>query len=216
MRADAGLPTQDEIFDISPFSDDEESDSALPKHEYSRSLKFSLKGWDDKSPRKTKEHGKKSSKKKYGKKKGIETSFTSETNAENLGRHTDGQLFRYNSDNKNEKNQFSGEHATSSHGAGVLTEAFSEAAISNHKHIDEGTVALGTKTTRTIKIKNNRPQSLTNSEDSGMLKTGQGPKLVIHLSGRNKNGNSPPRCEASSLKKGQYLNGMNSTIYGCF
>lgn len=210
LRADAGLPIQDEIFDISPFSDDEESDPALQKNEYSRSLKFSLKGWNDKSPKKTKEYGKKSSKKKYSKKKENEISFTSGTDGENLGRHPDGQLFRYNiGDNKNEKNQFSGEHATSSLDAGILTEAFSEAAISNHKHVNKFTVASGMKTNKTIKIKNNRPRSLTNSEDSGMLKTGQSPKLVIHLGGRNRNATSPPTCEASSLKMS---NGMNSAI----
>ncbi|XP_042066085.1 uncharacterized protein LOC121809496 isoform X3 [Salvia splendens] len=208
LRADAGLPTQEEIFDISPFSDDEESDPASRKNEYNRSLKFSLKGRDEKSPR-SKEYGKKSSKKKYGKKKGNEISFTNGTNTENFGRHTDGQPFGYkSSDNKNEKIQFSEEHATSSSGAGILSEAISEAAISNHKHVDEVIVAAGTKTSRTIKIKNNKPQSLTNSEDSpsGMLKTGQGPKLVIHLGGRNRNANSPPTSEASSLKKGRYSN----------
>ncbi|KAH6824535.1 hypothetical protein C2S53_010349 [Perilla frutescens var. hirtella] len=210
LRADAGLPTQEEIFDISPFSDDEDSDSALPKNDYGRSLKFSLKGWDDKSPGKTKEYGKKSSKKKYGKKNRNETSFTSGTDTENFGRHTDGQMFGYNSgENKNKKIQFSAEHATSSNGAGILTEAISEAAISNHKHVDEIVVAAEKKTSRTIKIKNNKPQSLTNSEDSGahsgIVKTGQGPKLVIHLSGRNRNANSPKR-EASSLKRGQYSN----------
>ncbi|XP_047951829.1 uncharacterized protein LOC125197162 [Salvia hispanica] len=209
LRADAGLPTQEEIFDISPFSDDEESDPASRKNEYNRSLKFSLKGRDEKSPRRTKEYGKKSSNKKHGKKKGNEISFTNGTNTENFGRHTDGQPFGYkSSDNKNEKIQFSEEHATSSSGAGILTEAISEAAISNHKHVDEVIVAPGTKTSRTIKIKNNKPQSLTNSEDShsGMLKTGQGPKLVIHLGGRNRNANSPPTSEASSLKKGRYSN----------
>lgn len=208
LRADAGLPTQEEIFSISPFSDDEDSDPALTKNEYSRSLKFSLKGWDDKSPGKTKEYGKKSSKKKYGKKKGNETSFASGTDTQNVGRHTDGQLFGYSGDNKNEKVQFSVEQSTSSYGARILPD--SEAAISNHKHVDEVTVPVGTKAPRTIKIKNNKPQSLTNSEDSGahsgMVKTGHGPKLVIHLSGRNRNANSPPSRDASSLKKGQHSN----------
>lgn len=189
LRADAGLPTQEEIFDISPFSD-EDSDPALPENESSRSLKVSLKGWDDKSQKK-KEYGKKSSKKKSGKKKGNGTSFTSGTDAEYFGRHTDGQLFGYKSgDNMSEKIQFSGEHATSSNGA------TSEAANSTLKQFDEVMEATRSKTSRTIKIKNNKPLGLTNSEDSGMLKTGQGPKLVIHLGARNRN-----------------ANGMNSVIY---
>ncbi|KAG5521674.1 hypothetical protein RHGRI_034035 [Rhododendron griersonianum] len=43
LRAAAGLPTQDEIFSISPYSDDKES-GPIVKNEYGRSLKFSLKG----------------------------------------------------------------------------------------------------------------------------------------------------------------------------
>lgn len=225
LRADAGLPTQEEIFDISPFSDDEDSEPVLLKSEYSRSLKFSLKGLGDKSPKKTKEYGKKSSKKKYGK-KGNETSFTSGTDAQNFGGHTNGPLFGCNSgDNKTEEIQFSGEPATSA-GAGILPEGIcsvNEAAISKHKYVDEVTTAAGTKTSRTIKIKNNKPHGLTNREDSGahsgMLNTGHGPKLVIHLGGRNRNTNSATKYEASSLKRGQYLtssNGMTSAIYGCF
>ncbi|KAI3445034.1 hypothetical protein Pfo_001699 [Paulownia fortunei] len=218
LRAAAGLPTQEEIFDISPFSDDEESEPVLLKNEYSRSLKFSLKDLGDKSPGKSKEYGKKSSKKKYGKKKGKETSLISKTDVhQSFGGHTDGPLFGYNSgDNKNEEIQFSGETATSSPGAGILNEGIgsvNEAAVSKHKYIDEITLPAGTKTSRTIKIKSNKPCGLTNREDNGantgMLKTAQGPKLVIHLGGRNRNTNSPPKCEASSLKKGQDLASSN-------
>ncbi|KAK1401175.1 histone-lysine N-methyltransferase 2D [Heracleum sosnowskyi] len=47
LRAAAGLPTQEEIFTISPFSDDEDSGPIAPKNEYGRSVKFSLKGLAD-------------------------------------------------------------------------------------------------------------------------------------------------------------------------
>ena len=50
LRAAAGLPTQEEIFSISPFSDDEDSSPIAPKSEYGRSVKFSLKRLVDKSP----------------------------------------------------------------------------------------------------------------------------------------------------------------------
>ncbi|KAL8500819.1 hypothetical protein ACS0TY_020414 [Phlomoides rotata] len=198
LRAEAGLPTQEEIFDISPFSDDEDSEPVL-KNE-NRSLKFSLKGIGDKSLRKTKEPGKKSSKKKYDKKKGNDTSFTSGTPTENIVGHTDGPLFGHNSvDNKNKEIQISGKP-----GAG----------ISKYKYVDEVTVATGTKTPGIIKMKNKKPHSLTNREDSGaqsgMPKAGQGPKLVIHLGGRNRNTNSPSRCEPSSLKKGQDVTSSNA------
>ncbi|PIN14085.1 putative transcription factor HALR/MLL3, involved in embryonic development [Handroanthus impetiginosus] len=213
LRAAVGLPTQEEIFDISPFSDDE--DSGPIKNEYSRSLKFSLKGLGDKSPRKNKEYGKKSSK-KYGKKKGTQTSFNSRTEAHHsFGGHGDGPLLGYNSgDNKNEEIQYSGEPTTSSPAAGILDEGVNDAAVSKQKYIDEVSKTGGTKASRTIKIKNNKPQGVTNREDSGansgMLKSAQGPKLVIHLGGRNRNTTSPPRSEASNFKGGQDLNSSNA------
>lgn len=69
MRAAAGLPTQEEIFSISPYSDDEENGPAVVKNEFGRSLKLSLKGLADKVPKKSKDYGKKSLNKKYAKEK---------------------------------------------------------------------------------------------------------------------------------------------------
>ncbi|KAI3510847.1 hypothetical protein L1887_17984 [Cichorium endivia] len=64
LRASAGLPTQQEIFQISPYSDSDNDGPPLKK-EYGHSLKFSLKGVPDKSPKKTS----KKSFKKHGKEK---------------------------------------------------------------------------------------------------------------------------------------------------
>ncbi|KAL0397580.1 UNVERIFIED_CONTAM: hypothetical protein Scaly_0206400 [Sesamum calycinum] len=157
LRAAAGLPAQEEIFDISPFSDDEESGPMLLKNEYSRSLKLSLKGVEDKSPRKSKEHGKNPQR----------------------------------SENKDEEIEFSGEPAASSPVAAILNEgtcSVNEAGLPKHKYVHEVVTAGGAKTSRTIKIKSNKPYNLTNGEDSGTnsLKSAQGPKLVIHLGGRNR------------------------------
>ncbi|KAJ0448919.1 putative [histone H3]-lysine(4) N-trimethyltransferase chromatin regulator PHD family [Helianthus annuus] len=63
LRAAAGLPTQEEIFSVQPYSDDEDN-KPVTKNEHGRSLKFSLKAPIDKSPKK------KSASKKSGKKKG--------------------------------------------------------------------------------------------------------------------------------------------------
>lgn len=225
LRAAAGLPTQEEIFDISPFSDDEESGPPSIKNEYGRSLKFSLKGLDDKSPRKSKEYGKKSSNKKYGKKKGNGTSLISGADAyQSLGGHADGPSGQNTGNNKNEEMQFSSEPAaTFSPLAGSLTEgacAVSEAAVSKHKHVDEVSATNMTKTSRTIKIKSNKSHGLTNREEiqtnSGVPKNAQGPKLVIHLGGRSRNTTSPPRSETSSFKRGQELTsskGMPSILF---
>ncbi|KAI3739920.1 hypothetical protein L2E82_30333 [Cichorium intybus] len=59
---------QEEIFQISPYSDSDNDGPPLKK-EYGHSLKFSLKGVVDKSPKKTKDSSKKSFK-KHGKEKG--------------------------------------------------------------------------------------------------------------------------------------------------
>ncbi|KAK8477903.1 hypothetical protein V6N11_039773, partial [Hibiscus sabdariffa] len=77
LRAAAGLPTQEEIFFLSPYSDDEENGPVMLKNEFGRSLKFSLKGIADKSPKKNKEYGKKSSSKKHLKKKTNQASLIS-------------------------------------------------------------------------------------------------------------------------------------------
>ncbi|KAL2514474.1 PHD finger family protein [Forsythia ovata] len=197
LRAAAGLPTQEEIFDISPFSDDDEIGPS--KNEYSRSLKLSLKGLGEKSPKKSKEYGKKASKKKYGKKK--------------------SPLFGRSTGDKNEEMQFYGEpNSFSSPAAGSLAEGISsvnEAGVSKHKFIDEVAANYGDRTSRTIKIKSAKSHVLSNREDVGnntsMSKAAKGPKLVIHLGGRSRNITSPPRSETSSFRQGQDLTSSNGT-----
>ncbi|KAJ0435368.1 putative [histone H3]-lysine(4) N-trimethyltransferase chromatin regulator PHD family [Helianthus annuus] len=51
LRAAAGLPTQEEIFSVQPYSDDEDN-KPVTKNEHGRSLKFSLKAPVDRSPKK--------------------------------------------------------------------------------------------------------------------------------------------------------------------
>ncbi|XP_015062920.1 histone-lysine N-methyltransferase 2D-like isoform X2 [Solanum pennellii] len=63
LRAGAGLPVDDEIFSISPFSEDE-NNAPLVKNKHKQSLKLSLKGIVDKSPQMSKEYGKDSCKEK--------------------------------------------------------------------------------------------------------------------------------------------------------
>ncbi|XP_073307862.1 uncharacterized protein [Primulina huaijiensis] len=205
LRAVAGLPAEEEIFDISPFSDDEESGSLLSKNEYSSSLKFSLKGIGDNSPRKNKENGKKCSNKKYGNKKGNETSFTHGTDGPpSFEDHMGGLLSGSRTgDEKKEKN--------SDPVTGNLTDGIcsvDESGVSKHKYVDEVTTTNVNKTSRTIKIKSNKPHDSTNKEDIGnninVAKGAQGPKLVIHLGGR-RNITSTPGSDTSIVRKGQYL-----------
>ncbi|KAL2478485.1 PHD finger family protein [Forsythia ovata] len=191
LRAAVGLPTQEEIFDISPFSDDEEeNEPGISKNEYGRTLKFSLKGLGDKSPKMSKEHGKRSSNKKYGKKKGKETFLIRRTEAHQSSGQINGPLFGYSS-------------------GGNKTEE-----LQSYEEPDTSPFPLaGNKTSRTIKIKRSNPHTLSNKEDvvnnSGTSKTTKGTKLVIHLGGRSGNITSPPRSEASSFKKEQDLTSSN-------
>lgn len=193
LRAAAGLPSQEEIFDILPFSEDEESAPVLVKNEYGRSLKFSLKGLGNNSPRKSKESGKKSSK-KNGKKKGNEISLMD-------GADTPRNLDVYTENNKNDEMQFSNEPPVT---RSVMED--NEAEAPKQKYVDEVSATNVTKASRTIRIKSNKPQSLINREEFGsnssVPKTAHGPKLVIHLGTRSKN-TTPPGSEASGLKMGQ-------------
>ncbi|GER37895.1 PHD finger family protein [Striga asiatica] len=203
LREAAGLPTHEEIFDISPFSDDEESGPVMKSD--SRSLKLSLKGLGDKSPKKGKESGKKSSKKKYNKKKGNDESLTGGGEIlQSLSGHANvptGQ--KAGGDKNEEKIQFSGARAMLSPIAGSSTENISvgnEAVASKHKYNDEVTASNVSKGSRAIKIKSNRSQDPTNREETGVsdgvLKTAQGPKLVIHLGARSRSAASLPRSDS--------------------
>ncbi|KAK9168657.1 hypothetical protein Syun_000797 [Stephania yunnanensis] len=78
LRA-ASLPSHEETFSISPYSDDEDNSPSKMKHEYVRPLKFSVKGFAHKTSKSNKEHGKKSSSKKYGKKKAYQALTTEKT-----------------------------------------------------------------------------------------------------------------------------------------
>ena len=77
LKAAVGLPTQEEIFFISPYSYDEETSHVMLKNEFRSSLKFSFKEIADKSPKKNKEYVNKSSNKKYPKKKAYQASLIS-------------------------------------------------------------------------------------------------------------------------------------------
>ncbi|KAF3629515.1 putative tRNA-dihydrouridine(20a/20b) synthase [NAD(P)+]-like [Capsicum annuum] len=203
LRAGAGLPVEDEIFAISPFSDDEDSGPVV-KNEHNRSLKFSLKGLVDKSPKKSKEYGKKSSYKKSGKKKGL--------TGQNEG-HPYAPSGGYGAgDVKNEELQAYRELDSFSSPVGSLTEgicSINQAGVIKHKFIDEVTGNTGK---RTVQMKGSKPRPLDGDDvgiQTSMPKTSKGPKLVIHL--RNKNTAGSPKSDASSCQKEQDLTTSNGS-----
>lgn len=94
---------QEEIFDISTFSDDEENEPGITKNVYGLTLKFFLKGLGDKSPNMCKEHGKRFSNKKYGKKKEKYTFLIRRSEAHQSSGQSNGPLFGYSSGDKKTK-----------------------------------------------------------------------------------------------------------------
>ncbi|XP_057978611.1 uncharacterized protein LOC131165016 isoform X2 [Malania oleifera] len=224
LRAAAGLPTQEEIFSISPYSDDEENGPITLKNEYGRSLKFSLKGLVDKSPKKCKESGKKSSNKKFVKKKGSQTPLVSQTEShQSFGGQNDARSSGHSlGDDKNDEflsHRSEGANVLSSPVAvsGSQTDGISmnQLGVSKHKFVDEIVGSNEDRKPRVVKIKNNKPQVLDIAEDTGKRagnsKTMKGTKLVIHLGARNRNVANSPRSDGSSCQRDQDLTASNGS-----
>ncbi|XP_031273749.1 uncharacterized protein LOC116132240 isoform X1 [Pistacia vera] len=217
LRAAAGLPTDDEIFSISPYSDDDENGHTVLKNEYGRSLKLSLKGLVDKSPKKEKEHGKKWSNKKYPKKKGYPTSLASRTEPQqSYEEHHDAlsqghSLLDDMQSPKNEGPDISSSVAgVVSHTEGVCS--VNQPGVLKHKFVDEVMVSDEDKISR-VKSKSNKPHDLDSGDDSGKhgskSKTVKAKKLVINLGARKINVTNSPRSDASSCQKEQDVTTTN-------
>lgn len=221
LRAAAGLPTEDEIFSISPYSDDEENGPVVLKNEFGRSLKLSLKGVVDKSPKKVKEHGKKWLNKKYPRKKGYQMPLNSKTEPDQSFEgyhdvHSYGNSF--GDDTQSPKNEGldipSSVAGVVSHTEGVCS--ISQPGILKHKYVDEVMVSDDDKISR-VKFKTSKPHDLDSGEDDGKhvskSKTIKAKKLVINLGARKINVTNSPRSDASSCQREQDLttsNGMPS------
>ncbi|GMI74140.1 hypothetical protein like AT3G08020 [Hibiscus trionum] len=179
LRAAAGLPTQEEIFSLSPYSDDEENGPVILKNEFGSSLKFSLKGIADKSPKK-KEYGKKSSSKKNLKKKTEQASLISKG---------ESQLsFEGNQDIHEAAIQRDGRDI-SSLVAGICST--NQPGILKHKGVDEVMVSDEDRKSCVLRIKSTKPHDLDCGDDNGKpdskSNTAKTKKLVINLSARKIN-----------------------------
>ncbi|KAK8506509.1 hypothetical protein V6N12_034236 [Hibiscus sabdariffa] len=197
LRAAAGLPTQEEIFFLSPYSDDEENGPVMLKNEFGRSLKFSLKGIADKSPKKNKEYGKKSSSKKHLKKK---------TNQASLISKGESQLsFEGNQDIHEAAIQRDEGQDISSPVAGICST--NQPGILKHKGVDEVMVRDKDRKSCVLKIKSNKPHDLDRGDDNGKpdnkSNTVKAKKLVINLGARKINNTNSPISDASSSQKEQ-------------
>ncbi|KAJ9174512.1 hypothetical protein P3X46_013149 [Hevea brasiliensis] len=217
LRAAAGLPTQEDIFSISPYSDDEENGPVMLKNEFGRPLKLSLKGLVDKSPKKSKEHGKKSASKKNAKKKGSQMSLISKTEP----RH-DFQSFRHSLDenNNDDSDSYKKGDVYSSPVAGIVNHtegicSVNQPGVWKHKFVDEVMVSDGEKTSRIVKIKSNKSYDLNSVDDTqtqaNKLKAVKAKKLVINLGARKINVTNSPRSDVSSCQRDQDLTTSNGS-----
>lgn len=223
MRAAAGLPTQEDIFSISPYSDDE--DCWPTRNEHGRSFKFSLKGLVDKSPKKTKDQGKKSSIKKNVRKKEYEASITGAIDP-HQSFEEDGDIKYSHSlgDDKNDDGQSSrNEHSviSSSHVAGVLNNTEEGFCFTNrpgalkHKLVNDVMVKNEDRRPRVVRIKSSQSHGLDSEEETATQvnksKTVKGKKLVINFGPRKINAANSPRSDTSSCHRDQDIVTPNGT-----
>ncbi|GAB4828072.1 hypothetical protein Ancab_034987 [Ancistrocladus abbreviatus] len=217
LRAAAGLPTQEEIFSISPFSDDEDNVPFAVKNEYGR-VKLSFKGLSDGSPKKSKEYGKKSSSKKHVKKKYHESLGNKAESNQDFEGHQDSQSFQCNGNDgllphKGGLDVFHSPFTGSLSSAEGMC-AINQQGVLKHKFVDE---ALGNNEdgrTGVLQIKSKRTGDSGTGEKIGKYggkpKTTKGTKLVIHLGGRNRTITNSPKSDSSSYHKEQELTAFNA------
>ncbi|KAL1193772.1 PHD finger protein EHD3 [Cardamine amara subsp. amara] len=189
-RAAAGLPAEEEIFSIFPFSDDEENGPVS-----ARSLKFSFKGLVEKSPKKSKEHGKNSLIKKHASKKGNHTKLEPHQESE-VHQEIEAERRRLGGakiDNVGfQINEQSDVHSSV---AGICSTH--EPKIVKHKRVNDVMVTDEEKPSRIVRIRCSKPHD-SDSEDTqrnaGEEKSVKAKKLVINLGARkiNVSGSSKP------------------------
>ncbi|XP_040994816.1 uncharacterized protein LOC121241203 isoform X2 [Juglans microcarpa x Juglans regia] len=215
LRAAAGLPTQEEIFSISLYSDDEENGPMRMKDEHGRSLKFSLKGLVEKSPKKTEDYVKKSSNKKNAKKKEYEAPLVVNLEyQESFEGHNNAQSFGYSSDdNNNDDRLFCRKEGLQrdsfpvagslSHSKGICS--INQPGVMKHKFVDDVMVNDEDRAPRAVRLENVKPYGLDTGEDFGKhsckSKDVRGKKIVISLGRRKKNVTDSPMSDASNCQR---------------
>lgn len=210
LRAAAGLPTQDEIFSISPFSDDEDDDLSAVKSEHG-GVKLCFKSLADFSPMKSRESQKKTSTKKHAKKKGLEMPLNGKMEG-NHEEHHDGPGPGCRPNDRNHDLHSPGPDLFYSPVARSLNPgdricSTNEQGVLRHKSMDEVAGNNVDRKPDILQIKSKKDTST--GEDGGKVvdkaKNMKGPKLVIHLGGRNKIITNSPRSDSSSYQREQEL-----------
>ncbi|XP_050384766.1 uncharacterized protein LOC126801456 [Argentina anserina] len=206
LKAAAGLPAHEEIHFILPYSSDEESVAPKQKSEYGRSLKLSLKGLVDKSPKKTKDSGKKSLIKISAKKKEYQ-----EISTNNEAKSVRGHVPKYLRLDKNDQmrpSKIAESEVYSSPLAGSVSNteeiySVSEPSVLKHKSVDEVMLNGGDRTSK-VRIKG-RSHGLDIAEDTGKHAGKSKPvkekKLVINFGAKKINITKSPSSDASTHQR---------------
>ncbi|XP_026659049.1 uncharacterized protein LOC103703699 [Phoenix dactylifera] len=221
LRAAAGLPTQEEIFSICPYSDDEETSPVIPKNDYGRSSKISVKSLTDKASKNSKEHGinfsKRSSSKKYTS-KGHQVQFSGKpeepyqhNERQHVVRSPESSLrdpkFDETKPYRNDAQAYFSSPLTRSLGNDKGKSSFDQMGSNNQMFIEEGVGNNSDKMPK-VHIKCSKSPGLHVKEgvgkESSKTETVKGTKLVIHFGAKNRN--APPKSDASSFHKDQDVN----------
>ncbi|XP_073005293.1 uncharacterized protein [Typha latifolia] len=207
LRSAAGLPFQEEIFSICPYSDDEESDSVIMKNEHEKPLKLPLKAFINNVNKKSKEDRKSLSQKSSSKKKVYE--FAAEVEMPDQTIATQDTMRSLDSSFGDQK--FNDMKQLRSHGHKILSSSskripsnntgksvvdklendslnVKEVAHNSHK------VSQGSKP-HDSHVKDSAGRSSSKSESA------KGTKLVIHIGRKDKNTTSSSHSETSSCHK---------------
>lgn len=210
LRAAAGLPSEEEIFSISPYSDDDENDLVMVKSDYGRPFRFCVKGLVEKATKNNKENDKKSGKtaKKHIKKKGYQVPLIGKTEApqQNSERLNEAQLLENGLEDKGTNNMKSygtkgseilSPHITSS-SVNYNDDSLKQTILMDHSFIEDKDSKVGI-------VSSSKSHGLELEERNGnrisKTETVKGRKLVIHLAARNRHTSNSPRSETSTCPK---------------
>lgn len=208
LRAAAGLPAHEEILSISAYSDDEENGPQILKNEYGRPLKLSLKGLVDKSPKKTKDSGRKSLIRISAKKKEYQEISISNTEANQSVRGHDHQYLGLdkNDEMQSYKNAEPDFYSSPLAGSVSHTEeicSVNEPSVLKHKFVDEVMLNGGDRTSK-VRLKG-KSHGLDSGEDTGKHAGKSKPvkekKLVINFGAKKINITKSPSSDASTYQR---------------
>ncbi|XP_073105374.1 uncharacterized protein [Elaeis guineensis] len=227
LRAAAGLPSHEEIFSLSPYSYDEQAGPIILKDVSGRTLKFSVKGINDRPSKNFKERGENVSKnsalnKNHVKKKGYLLNLVAKP--EETYQNSERQHEAVSLDSAFREQKVDVMNPVGTNGPEILSSSTRstdndgikscdyQMGTNNHRFTNE--VAVNdVATLPKVKIKGGKLQSshfkecaiknVTKSESV------RGTKLVIHIGSRYRNASGSPRSETSSCHRDEDLAASN-------